>query len=239
MKTARTPIVSAVFARLRRLWLTAFVGLVASAGAQVPALDSFYASNYSITQLGSAPGVPGNYGGLTFKAGDPDILLIGGAANNASAAIYAVSVVRGTGGHITGFSGTATLFAQAGNIDGGLTYGPGGVLFYATYSNHNLGQIKPGSTVPDKLIELGPLGVPASTGSIAFVPPGFPNAGHMKILSYSAGTWQDAQIVADAAGTFDVVNVSTRHSRLPAQPAARKEPSSFPRAIPSFRIPAS
>ena len=37
--------------------------------------------------------------------------------------------MRDASGHIVGFSGTATRFADAANNDGGVTYGPGGVLF--------------------------------------------------------------------------------------------------------------
>ena len=93
-----------------------------------------FVSNYSFVDLGSAAGVPINYGGLTLKAGDPNTLLIGGRADNSAGAIYSIGVTRDVDGHINAFSGTASLFSTAANIDGGLAYGPGGVLFAATYS---------------------------------------------------------------------------------------------------------
>ena len=107
-------------------------------GGQASALtvDPFYAGSYTAFDLGSAPGVPGFYGGVTFKMGDPNTLLLGGSANNSAGKIYEIGVVRDGLGHITGFSGTASVFASAPQIDGGLEYGPGGVLFYTGYSSN-------------------------------------------------------------------------------------------------------
>ena len=50
--------------------------------------------------------MPANLGGLTLKAGTTDRLLIGGAANGSTGALYEVGVVRDGSGHISGFSGT-------------------------------------------------------------------------------------------------------------------------------------
>src|SRR5262249_3237616 len=60
-------------------------------------------------------------------------------------------------------------------------------LFYTTFNTNMLGQIKPGSTAPDKLINLTPLGVTSSTGGFTFVPPGFPGAGEVRITSFNGG----------------------------------------------------
>jgi hypothetical protein len=168
-----------------------------------------YAGTYTATSLGSVPGVPTRYGGLTFKAGDPNTLLIGGSANTSSATIQAITVVRDANKHIIGFTGTATQFATApgrswGGIDGGLTYGPGNVLFYTSYSDNSIGQIKPGSTAPNKLIDLNASAVGSSVGSLMFVPPGQPGAGRLKILSYSVDRWYDAPYSADGSGTFNI-----------------------------------
>lgn len=57
-------------------------------------IDPFYASNYTLTDLGSVPGVPPNYGGLCTLYNDPNTLLIGGSANSAAGMIYAVQVTR-------------------------------------------------------------------------------------------------------------------------------------------------
>lgn len=194
---------------------------LASAGTALPArgaitFDPLYASDYSGFSLGSAPGVPANYGGLVFKAGDPNTILLGGAANGASGAIYAVQVVRDpTTHHVTGFTGTATLVSAAtgasfGGIDGGLTYAPNGTLMYTSYSDNSIGQIKPGSTAPDKKVALSPLGFASSVGSLLFTPAGFgANAGHLKVLSYNASIWSDATVSDDGSGTYNITPGST------------------------------
>lgn len=178
--------------------------LLAAQLAHAQQITPEFQSNYTLNDLGSVPGVPTRYGGLTFKHDDPNTLLIGGIANNVSAAVYAIKVVRGCDNVIIGFEGEATLYASAPRIDGGLTFGPDNVLFFTTYSNNTIGQIKPGSTERDKSILLGPLGVSGSTGTLAFVPEGFPGAGRLKIVSYNASRWYDTTVVPDGEGTFDI-----------------------------------
>lgn len=176
---------------MRSLVLLSLLGLAASSlslSAQVIAND--FASDYTLHNLGSVAGLPGSYGGITFKNDDPDVILIGGNANSFNGAIYSVNVIRGEGGHITGFSGAATLFAPAAYIDGGLTYGPGGVLFFTTYSDNRIGQILPGETTP-RYTSVSANGIQSSVGSLMFVPEGFPGAGGLKVLSYNGGTAYD------------------------------------------------
>src|SRR5688572_33144385 len=95
------------------LLIWAFAALVPRAATAQIAIQPPYHTNYSLLDLGSVPGVPSSYGGLTVKADDPQTLLIGGAANGAAGKLYAIRVVRGTNNHITGFTGTATIFAEA------------------------------------------------------------------------------------------------------------------------------
>ena len=182
-----------------------FVGWALAGGAAAQVLTPEFAGSYSIADLGSPPGVPTNLGGLTFKPGDSNTLYIGGAANSFNAKVYAVPVTRDANGHITSF-GAGVPFCDAngtsGGIDGGLEFGPGGGLFYTTFSDNVLGQVKPGSTVPNRLISLTPLGVASSTGTLRFVPPGFPGAGRLKIASYSLGIWYDTTVVPQRDGTY-------------------------------------
>lgn len=178
-----------------------------SAGAAGQAVAPEFADDYVAVDLGSVPGLPTPYGGVTFAAGDPDTLLIGGAANQAGGAIYRVAVERGCDGAIVGFVGRAELVAAAPSIDGGLTYGPDGVLFYTTYPSNTVGQIPPGEVAATRIVELGPLGVASSTGTLQFVPAGLPGGGRLKILSYNSSNWYDAAVSADGAGTFDIVDV--------------------------------
>ena len=171
----------------------------------VIAIDPFYAPSYTFTDLGSAPGLPFPYGGLTFKAGDTSKILIGGNANTAAGLLYEVSVVRDAGGHITGFSGLASAFGTVGAFnDGGVVYGPGGVLFTSQWPVNMLGQTKPGSTAADKVIDLGALGVASSHSALNFVPTGFSGAGNMKLVYWSGGQWYDGVLTPDGFGTFDL-----------------------------------
>ncbi|HEX8875703.1 MAG TPA: hypothetical protein VF777_03080 [Phycisphaerales bacterium] len=182
-------------------------GLIAAfvaSAAHAQSISPEFGECYNIRNVGSIPGVPGSYGGLCFKYDDPDLLLIGGAANQPTAAVYAIRVTRDSEGIINGFVGTATKFADAPNIDGGLTYGPGNVLFFTRYSTHAIGQIKPGQTTPSKDTPLASI-FGGSTGSLQFVPDGYPGAGRLKVLSYNSRLWADINYVADGNGTYDIL----------------------------------
>jgi PEP-CTERM motif len=172
-------------------------------------LDPVFAGSYSATSLGSITGLPANYGGLTLKAGDPNKLLIGGNANTASGLIYEVGVTRGAGNHITGFTGTPTPIGTVGAYnDGGVTYGPEGILFTSRWPVNELGQTKSGNTAEDKVINLAALGVAGSHAAINFVPAGFGGAGGMKLVSWSGGQWYDATFSPDGSGTYDITAVT-------------------------------
>ena len=188
----------------RVLAFSAVLVAASVANAQI-AINPDFGGCYAIRDLGQVPGVPFNYGGITFLYDDPDVLLIGGHANNADAAIYAIRVTRDVDGIINGFDGTAQVYASAPGIDGGLAYGPGNVLFYSTYPSHTVGQIKPGSTAPDKTTAMDSVAT-LSLGSLQFVPPGFPGAGRFKIASYSTAEWADVSFSPDGTGTFNLGN---------------------------------
>jgi hypothetical protein len=180
------------------------------AGASAQTLQSPFAGRYSVVNLGTPRGVPERLGGLTIKAGTTNRLLIGGNANNADGAFYEIGLRRDASGHIVGFSGAATRYASAPNIDGGATYGPGDVLFFTRFPNNDLGQIRPGSSAPNKLIGLDPFRVASSVGAATFVPPGQPGAGRLKLASYPGGQWYDAGVVADGSGTYNLTGVANR-----------------------------
>jgi hypothetical protein len=118
-------------------------------------------------------------------------------------------VTRNPSGEITGFSGSATVFSDGAYNDGGLAYGPGGVLFYARYPVAEVGQIKPGSTIVNKTVALGPLGVSGSLGGLAFVPAGYPGAGQLKIVPYNGSqSWYSVAIAPDGSGTYNLTSAS-------------------------------
>lgn len=194
----------------RNLLLCAFVALASSSLVAQTIQPPFNAS-YTWRTLGAVPGVPTPYGGATFKYNDPDVLLIGGGANGASGEVYEIRITRDVNGRITGWAGNATLLSTAPFIDGGLVYGPNNVLFYAAYPTGEIGQIKPGSSVPDRVDVLSTLGWTApSTGAITFVPPGFPGAGQTKICSWSGGVFHSASLTPDGNGTFQIGNLVSR-----------------------------
>ena len=189
--------------------LAVLVGLWCGAQAALGlTLEPPFDGHYRLLDLGDPPGSIGNLGGLAFRPEDPDTLLIGGNATSIFGTINALGITRDADGHITGFDGRRTVVASApgvtGGIDGGLTFGPGGVLFYTTFRDNRLGQIKPGSTTPDRVIDLGALGVARSTGSLQFVPADMPGSGRLKLLSFNASTWYDATVTPAADGSFDV-----------------------------------
>ena len=178
--------------------------LCASTGAQT--IDPFYSGSYSLTNLPIA-GVPIHYGGLIFKAGDPNALIIGGASTEASGRFYEVPLVRGAGNHVVAF-GTPVLRGFGANNDGGIAYGPGGVLFYSQYGSNAVAQVKPGSNADDKVVALGPLGIAYSTGALNFVPTGHNGAGQLKVSSWDGGQFYTVTHAADGSGTYNLTGAT-------------------------------
>jgi len=165
-----------------------------------------FVGNYTATDLGSVAGLPASYGGIAFKAGDPNTLLIGGNANTANGLYYEVPVIRDISNNIIGFDPISPFGTVGEYNDGGIAYGPGGVLFTAQWEQNNLGQTLPGSSDEDKVIDLGPLGLTTSTSisGLNFVPAGFAGAGHFKVVDWEGGNWYDVVLMADSGGTFDI-----------------------------------
>ena len=181
--------------------------------AHAQAFGADFSGLYSMVNLGAAPGVATSYGGITISATNSNTLLLGANANNGAATIDSIGVTRSLingANRITGFLGTAAVVSTAagiggnGGIDGGLAYAPNKDLFYTSYSDNSLGEIKPGSSAPDKQIDLTALGVASSTGGLQFVPSGLPNAGALWISSYNTGELYQTTLVADGSGTYNL-----------------------------------
>ncbi len=198
------------FARFGTLCVAILVCFLPLSGASI---ELAFASDYSITDLGPITGVPTPYGGLTFQSDDLNTLIIGGAANTASGQLYSVGVTRDSSGTVTGFSGSASLFAAGAYNDGGVVYGPDDVLFLARWPVNELGQTKAGSTTTDKIVDMAAPGVTASgSGGLSFVPTGFPGAGQLKLVSWPSGDWYTIGIAPDGSGTFDVTGAALETS---------------------------
>lgn len=174
------------------------VGLAASTTLG-QTIDPHYQGCYTIRDLGVPPNVPGSLGGINFMPGNPNVMIIGGAANGGFGALYTVGIVRGIGNIIVGFTGSATQLCTAPNLDGGLAIAPNNTLFVATYPNNTMHQILPGSTSPDRTTDLFSVGVNATTGTCQFVPAGFPGAGRLKVATYAASLWYDVPFTPDGA----------------------------------------
>lgn len=185
--------------------------LLIPAGAEAaPVIAAPFAADYTLADLGPAAGVPDPYGGLVFKAGDANTLLLGGTANEPGGGMYSVPVTRDASGHIVGI-GAGTLVAPAPFNDGGWAYGPTGVLFLSQWPINGIAQYKPGSIPgpgPDKTQDVTPLGVASSQAALQFIPSTFPGAGEFKGLSWSGGQFYTFTLAPDGSGTFDVTSAT-------------------------------
>ncbi len=173
-------------------------------------IDAYYDPDYDLVDLGPASGVPTPYGCVMVDPNDPNKLLLGGAANGAAGVLYTLPITRDGNGHITGFAGAATTYATAEYNDGGITIGPGGVLFLARWPVNGLGQYKPGSAAPDRVDDMTALGVASSAASVMFVPDTHPGAGTLKLMSWSIGQWYEMTFAPDGNGTFAVSAAAQR-----------------------------
>lgn len=169
--------------------------------ALVPPFDGFY----DCLELADVPNVPTSFGGVSFAFDDPDLLLVGGAANTVAGELFAIRVTRDEDCHVTGFAeAQAQVYAGAEYNDGGVAYGPGDVLFLARWPVNELGQLLPGSLVTDRVDALAPFGVGVdSVAGLTFVPPTYPGEGQLKLITWAGGEWFTLPITAAGDGTYD------------------------------------
>ena len=181
----------------------ALVLVVLSSVASAQTFGPDFVTDYTYVDLGTPAGLTPGLGGVNFKSGNNNVLLIAGHAYQATGDIWEVPITRDTSGHINGYAGGESLHATAPYIDGCLSRGPGGVMFYTSYPVNILGQIKPGSTAPDRQDVLTLMsGVTSSMGGGGFVPAGFPGAGKLKVTSYTSDEWYELPLTPDANGTY-------------------------------------
>jgi hypothetical protein len=190
--------------------LLIFVGTSTPAMAD-PVIAPAFQNYYTIRAvLGAYPLYPfgGAYTGMAFSPFDPNTLLIGAQVTESSRGIVPATLARDATGHINGFSGITGHFAYASkDVTTGLAFGPNGVLFATAYPDNLLYQYKPGNYEIDKTINLAP-SVAYSTGSVEFVPAGYPGAGGIRFTSGFYGQMYKADLTADGNGTFNVSNIT-------------------------------
>ncbi|HYI96638.1 MAG TPA: hypothetical protein VEX68_24060 [Bryobacteraceae bacterium] len=140
-------------------------------------------SGYTVTVL-PQPQVPVSFGALTMNPGSDDELILGAGSGGSSATFYRLVVQRDSSGHIIGFNGPPAIFATAPKLDSGAAFGPQGYFAYTIESGS--GGVDIGSMAPGSLVTTRTANVVAETpGSLNFVPPHFPGAGQLKILTNS------------------------------------------------------
>lgn len=205
------------FRILATLFVAIFINAITLTAFTQTLTPEFDTVGYTLTDLGSITDLPAQYGGLTIRPEEPDILYIGGNANSGNAALYAVPLVRNEStNNITGFGGPATLVANTPNIDGGVVFASNGTLLFTRYSMNELGQILPDSSYIST--SLSTYGIASSVGSLAFVPESFPGAGNLIFSSYNASVLYQIPYSTEASGQFNLsekvaeVSVSTTAS---------------------------
>ena len=169
-------------------------------------LDPFYSGSYSITNLGSITGVPPSYGGMIFK--DANTLWVSGQATNIAGRYYSVPVTRGPDNHIVSLGAGAVL--GFGNFnDGGIAFGPSGILFYTEYPGNSVGEVVPPNYSADfKTVGLTALGVAPSVGALNFVPAGYNGAGEFKVVSHDTDGFYTIPLTPDGSGGYDPGNAT-------------------------------
>jgi hypothetical protein len=187
------------------------------AGPEVVIAPEF-ADLYTTYELGPVPGIPAEarLGGCVISYDDPNTLLIAGYSESTSGQIYSIGVERGNCDHIVAFTGQAVSVAATPYIDANLIYVKSGLLFYSEWPVNNLSQLLPGAKAPARTTKLGPLGVANSIGGIGFVPPGFVDAGGMRLLSWPGGEW--SHLERDPDGELFTVYAPVKTATLPNGP---------------------
>jgi len=148
-----------------------------------------YQADYIAYDLGPVPkdggGVLPRLGGLVVFPDDPLMAYVVGPSEVEAAELHVIPLERGPCGHIIGFGGGAVKLLGAPFLDL-MTNGPKGLVFISHYPNSLLSQLVPGEAALASTIALGPLGVEStwSPGGINFVPPGYPDAGMLRIMGY-------------------------------------------------------
>ncbi|MBL8970213.1 MAG: hypothetical protein JNK56_06525 [Myxococcales bacterium] len=192
-----------------------------------------FADLYTTYDLGPVPGIPpeARLGGCVISFDDPNTLLIAGYSESTNGQLYKIGVERGNCDHIVAFSGQAASIANTPYIDANLIYVKSGLLFYSEWPVNNLSQLLPGANAPARTTALGPLGVANSIGGIGFVPPGFVDAGGLRLLSWSGGQWYHLDRQPD--GDLFTVSAPQQTATLPNGPGGF---AYVPKGSPGFAV---
>ena len=182
------------------------LSFTASLAAQ--AVTTAFNGTFQAVELPSITGLS-SYGGTAFVPGNPNLLLV---SPYPSTTLYVVPLLRDALGNITGTT-AAIPAASVGGTDGGAAFGPNNVLFTTWFGPNRMSQHVFGSTSPNRVDDLAPLGVTGTVGACTFVPAGLPGAGRLKVGTYGGGGVYDLPYTPDGNGTF-ALGVSTSNALI-------------------------
>ena len=223
-----------------------------------------YKPYYTAYDLGTVPkaggGVLPRLGGLVISPLDPLTAYVIGPSEVPESQLHVIQVERGPCGHIIGFKGEAQLVLTAGYLDL-MVNGPKGVAFVSHYPTRMLSQYVPGAQGLASTVDLGALGMPDiySPGGINFVPPGYPDAGQLRLAGFKidhngASGWYRATIdykgpayaITGLTKTVDVPNGPGGFAYIPIgsplfaeQRIIMTEWNSAPQAVSSYAVDAA
>lgn len=223
-----------------------------------------YKPYYQAYDLGVVPkqggGALPRLGGLVIAPDDPLLAYVIGPSEVPEAQLHSIALERGPCGHIIGFKGEAQPVLTAPYLDL-MVNGPKGVVFVSHYPTAELSQYVPGQVALASTIDLGGLGMEAihSPGGINFVPPGYPEAGQLRIAGFNInhnGTsgWYRATIeykdpaysITELSKTVDIPNgpggfayIPIGSPLFPEQRIIMTEWDSDPQAVSSFAVDAT
>lgn len=191
-------------------------------------LAADYVNDYIAYDLGPVPkdggGVLPRLGGLVVFPDDPLMAYVVGPSEVELAELHVVPLERGPCGHIIGFGGGAVKVLDAPYLDL-MANGPKGLVFLSHYPNQLMSQIVPGSPALASTVDLKTVGVtsPWSPGGLNFVPPGYPDAGMLRLMGYPfdqnvsvMGAWYQADITFN--GTSYDITALEKTVELPGGP---------------------
>ncbi len=223
-----------------------------------------YEPFYVAYDLGTVPaeggGVLPRLGGLVVSPQDPNVALVIGPSEVPEAMLHSIELERGPCGHIVGFKGAAKPILTAPYLDL-MVNGPKGIAFISHYPTRQLSQYIAGQPALASTIDLQALGMESiySPGGINFVPPGYPEAGMLRIAAFKidhVGTsgWYRATIdyqdpaytITALSKTVDVPNgpggfayIPVGSPLFPEQRIIMTEWTSQPQAVSSYAVDAA
>ena len=146
-------------------------------------------------------------GDILFSEDGSIVWVIEGSESD-GAAVFTATVTRDSEGNVTGF-GTFTQVFAFPNLDTGLIFSPAGdaLFFFAEGIGHRQTNGTIEVVEPDSDFDYG---------GLAFLPPGYPNAGDILFSSYNENIVYQHGVTADGDGSYTVEALGTSWADLSA-----------------------